>query len=74
VVEVNGKPARAFSDQNTGQMLVSLPAGSSRVRVAFVATPDRLWGNVVSAIAVLMLLAVLLASHRLRWAATGRNT
>ena len=68
---MNGKPARAFSDQNTGQMLVSLPAGSSRVRIALVATPDRLWGNVISAVAVLVLLAVLLASLRLRWAATS---
>ena len=68
---MNGKPARAFSDQNTGQMLVSLPAGSSRVRIAFVATPDRLWGNVISTIAALVLLAVLVTSRRLRWAATS---
>ncbi len=71
--EVNGKPVRAFSDQNTGQMLVSLPAGSSRVRIAFVATPDRLWGNVISAVAVLVLLAVLLTSCRRRWAATSSH-
>jgi len=73
-VEVNGKPVRAFSDQNTGQMLVSLPTGSSRVRIVFVTTPDRLWGNMISAVAVLVLLAILLTSRWLRWAATRRNT
>jgi len=73
-VEVNGKPVLALSDQHTGQMLVPLPAGNSRVRVAFAGTPDRRWGNVISAGAALVLLAVLLASRLLRWAATGRNT
>ena len=72
-VEVNGKPVLAVSDQHTGQMLVSLPAGTSRVRVAFAATPDRRWGNVISAGAALALLAVLLTSRRLRWAATSGN-
>ncbi len=73
-VEVNGKPVLALSNQHTGQMLVTLPAGSSRGRVAFAATPDRRWGSVISAVAALVLLALLLTSRRLRWAATGRNT
>ena len=75
-VEVNGKPVLALSNQQTGQMLVTLPAGSSRVRIAFVATPDRVWGNVISAVAVLVLLAALLTSRRRGgWprVATGRN-
>jgi hypothetical protein len=69
-VEVNGRPVPALSNQHTGQMLVALPAGTSRVQVAFVATPDRLWGSAVSAIAALGLLAVL-ASRRRRGARTG---
>ncbi|MFI5089702.1 MAG: 6-pyruvoyl-tetrahydropterin synthase-related protein [Terriglobales bacterium] len=73
-VEVNGKPVRALSNQQTGQMLVSLPTGISRVRVVLAATPDRRWGNVISAVAVLVLLGILLASRWPRWAATGRNT
>ena len=64
-VEVNGKPVLALSDPHTGQMLVSLPAGSSRVRVAFAATPDRRWGNMISAGAVAILLG-LVASRRRR--------
>jgi hypothetical protein len=69
-VEVNGKPVRALSNEHTGEMLVTLPAGTSRVRVALAVTPDRVWGNVISAVA-LVLLAVLLASRWLRWAATS---
>jgi len=73
-VEVNGKPVLALSNEHTGQMLVTLPAGISRVRIAFAATPDRLWGNVISVIAALVLLAILLASRWPRCAATRRNT
>jgi len=65
-VEVDGNPVRAHSHQQTGQMLVALPAGTSRVLVAFAATPDRQWGDVVSAMAVLVLVAWVLASYRRR--------
>jgi len=63
-VEVNGKPVRALSNQHTGEMLVTLPAGTSRVQVAFAATPDRRWGDIISAIAAVMLLAVVLGSRQ----------
>ena len=54
-VEVNGKPARAESRKHTGQMLIPLPGGRSRVRVRFVRTPDRTAGIVLSAGAGLLL-------------------
>ncbi len=75
-VEVNGKPVLAVSDQHTGQMLVTLPAGISRVRVAFAGTPDRGWGNVISAGAVVILLGLAASRRRGRRprSATGRNT
>ncbi len=63
-VEVNGKPVLAVSDQHTGQMLVTLPAGISRVRVAFAGTPDRGWGNVISAGAVAILLGLVASRWR----------
>ncbi|HYN15644.1 MAG TPA: 6-pyruvoyl-tetrahydropterin synthase-related protein [Terriglobales bacterium] len=63
-VAANGKPVRPLSNQNTGQMLILLPAGTSRVQVAFAATPDRRWGDIISAIAAVMLLAAVLASRR----------
>ena len=69
-VEVNGKPVRALSREHTGEMLVPLPAGSSLVEVSFLATPDRRWGEIVSAIAALGLLAGAVASRRQRAAAT----
>jgi hypothetical protein len=73
-VEVDGRRVPALSSQQTGQMLVALPAGTSRVQVAFVATPDRLWGDAASAAAALGLLAVVLASRRRGRASTvGRG-
>ena len=63
-VEVSGKPVRALSNPKTGQMLLALPAGVSRVQVTFAATADRLWGNAISAVAALALLAAVLASRR----------
>jgi hypothetical protein len=63
-VEVNGIPAVALSSEHTDQMLVPLPAGTSNVRVRFAATPDCVWGDVVSALAAVALLAAGLASRR----------
>jgi hypothetical protein len=74
-VEVNGKPVPALSNHQTGQMLITLPAGTSHVHVAFAATHDRLWGDAVSAAAALGLLAVVLGlRHRGKASAGGRET
>lgn len=62
-VETNGRAARAASDPQTGQMLIAVPAGHSRVRVSFARTQDRLWGGIVSVLAA----AVLLAAAILTW-------
>jgi len=72
-VEVNGKPVRAFSNLQTGQMLVALPAEVSRVQVAFATTPDRLCGDAISAVAALALLMVGLASRRRRPSSGARE-
>ena len=72
-VEVNGKPGRASSNRQTGQMLLLLSAGVSRVQVVFAATPDRLWGDAVSAAAAVMLVGLMLVSRRrLRPPSVGR--
>jgi hypothetical protein len=74
-VEVNGRPVQARSNQQTGQRLIALPAGTSRVQVAFASTPDRLWGDAVSGAAALGLLAVVLGSrHRGKARADGHGT
>jgi len=62
-VEVNGKPAPAFSNPQTGQMLLALPAGVSRVRMGLRTTPDRLWGDAVSAVAAILIVGLWLASR-----------
>jgi len=74
-VEVNGKPVLALSNEHTGEMLVTLPAGTSRVRVAFAATPDRRWGNVITSVAAVILLGLVAFRRRGRRprAAAGRN-
>jgi len=63
-VEVNGKPALASSNSQTGQMLLALPAGVSRVRIGFRITPDRLWGDAVSAAAAMLMVGLWLAYRR----------
>ena len=70
-VEVSGKPAHALSNPGTGQMLIALPGGSSRVEVTFATTPDRLWGDAISAAAVLALVVAGLVSRRRRPPGSG---
>jgi len=58
-VEVNGAAIRPEHAETTAQMVLPLPAGSQRIRVSFVRTPDRTWGMVLSVIALLTLLTLL---------------
>ncbi len=53
-VTINGTPASASSREGTGQMLIAVPQGSSRVDVRFTRTPDRLLATVVSAVALFL--------------------
>ncbi len=57
-VEVNSTIVRTGSSQGTGQMLVSVPAGSSRVQIDFGRTRDRLWGGIVSGLALVIFFLV----------------
>ena len=47
-VTINGSAAKARPREAIGQMLIDVPAGSSRVEVIFGRTADRWWGGVVS--------------------------
>jgi len=60
-VEVNGQPVAAVSDEHTGQMLIALPAGNSKVRVSIITTRDRWLGAAVSALALVGLVVAALA-------------
>jgi len=64
-VQVNDKSSTAFSEQ-TGQMLIALPGGGSHVQVVFATTPDRLWGDAISAVAALALVVAGLVSLKRR--------
>ena len=64
-VEVNGRPVSAVAKQNTGEMLISLPAGTSRVRIVFATTRDRVLGNIISLLAAATILVIVVSTaHR----------
>jgi hypothetical protein len=52
-VEVNGARVAPGTVADSGQMILQLPAGESRVSVRFVRTPDRVVGDLVSLAALL---------------------
>ena len=60
-VEVNGRPGAKQSDPDDGQLLVSVPAGRSDVRVFFARTPDRTAGGVISLAAITLIAAMFAA-------------
>src|SRR5712664_4207856 len=58
-VEVNGKAVTPQHAESSGQMILSLTAGTQRITARFVRTPDRKVGIAISWAAVLILLALL---------------
>jgi hypothetical protein len=62
-VTVNGQPVAAGSD-SFARLTFLAPAGSSRAEVSFVRTPDRLVGDAISALAVLLVAGILFAGAR----------
>jgi hypothetical protein len=65
-IRINGQPVESESDPDSGQMIVPLAAGKSRVEIRFARTPDRTLGGILSGIAasVLGAMAVLGARRR----------
>jgi hypothetical protein len=63
-VQVNGSPIAPDSAADSGQMMLELPAGESRVTAQFVRTPDRTGGGVVSLASLLVALVLVLAGKR----------
>ena len=57
---LNGNMLPLQADPDVGQMLVPLPAGSSRVEIAFGRTWDRTFGNVVSIVTLLTCVPMML--------------
>lgn len=56
-VEVNGHRVTPESPESTGQLIVPAPAGTQRITINFVATPDRRLGTGVSLAGLLALAA-----------------
>ncbi len=63
-VEVNGKPFKTETDEDTGRMVLELPEGHSEVSIDYARTPDRKWGLVISVMALLVASAMWLAGTR----------
>lgn len=63
-VRVNGQPVEAESDPDTGQMIVPLPSGHSRVELSFVRSSDRTAGAILSALAALSVVGIAVARRR----------
>lgn len=63
-VEVNGGPGVKESHPDTGQLIVSVPAGHNRLRVRFARTSDRSAGGALSLAAVALTVALFLAGKR----------
>jgi len=70
-IRVNGVPTESESDADSGQMIVPLSAGKSRVEVRFARTLDRTIGGILSGVAALLLAGIAVtASRRGRGAAS----
>ncbi len=52
-IEVNGQPVQAGLMAGSGQMVVSVPSGHSRVQISFIRTIDRMIGAILSVIGLL---------------------
>ena len=58
-VEVNGSRVTPESPESYAQIILPLPAGTHRIRIEFVNTPDRILGRVLSTVGLLVFLALL---------------
>jgi hypothetical protein len=65
-VRVNGVAVESESDEDSGQMIVPLPAGKSRVEIRFVRTPDRTLGGALTCIGASLLAGMAIFTSRRR--------
>jgi len=63
-VRVNGQPAASEADPDTGQMLLALPSGTSRVEIHFGWTRDRTAGCALTGVGVLILSCIVFIGWR----------
>jgi 6-pyruvoyl-tetrahydropterin synthase related domain len=70
-VEVNGRVVQAGTREGTGQMLVPVEAGASRVQITFARTWDRRVGGWISLITALLMILWIAATTRRRTSGVG---
>jgi uncharacterized membrane protein len=68
-VEVNGQAVRTEAREGTGEMVVPLAAGKSDVHITFARTRDRMLGDALSLLGVLLLLLTAWFGRRHRYSA-----
>jgi len=66
-VEVNGRQVQAATREGTGQMLVPVETGTSRVQITFIRTWDRKWGAWISLLTLILMLASTQYKFELTW-------
>jgi hypothetical protein len=65
-VEVNGRTVATETREATGQMMIPVGAGESRVRITFTRTWDRTLGLIISVLTALVMIA-LVVGNKLVW-------
>lgn len=63
-VEVNGRQVTTQTHKITGQMMISIPAGTNHVSITFIRTWDRTAGAAISLIAIVAVIAVLIVGRK----------
>lgn len=63
-VKVDGQPSHATSAEGTGQMVISVPVGQTRVTIEFARTADRRLGLLLSVIALAFAVLAAFAIYR----------
>jgi hypothetical protein len=72
-VSVNGEPVSTDRTDITGLMIISLAAGDNDIRIHFRQTRDRLLGDIVSFISLIVLLAAWIMARRCRKQSTNTS-
>jgi hypothetical protein len=65
-VEVNGAPIQPQHPDDSGQMLVPVPVGKSRISAQFARTPDRTLGGILSLMSLFAVVFLLIWDRRAR--------
>jgi hypothetical protein len=63
-VTVDGKPYDPEAQENTGRMMLELPAGHHEVAIEYARTRDRTWGQLISVVGLLAAIGLWIVGRR----------